>query len=103
MRVDAQGAQNLVTGSSRRGTFLVELEDYYDKLKKGQPTLSSPVPEELGRRLSSSTEILSNTDPSNLKKYNGYLTAFNYDRRARFVANLGDSFELTNKIVNIRA
>ncbi len=101
MAIDPIGYRSM-TSSSRGSKFLGDLEDYLDRQKKGISSLDSEVPGQLSGKLSSTSEYLSNTNPKLLEKYSGYLTAFTYDKRGRYVSNLDDSFANLAKITQNR-
>ncbi len=82
----------------RGNRFTSNLEDYIDRTRHGLDKGSSNVPEELGVKSSLSNSYLASTNPGLLQKYSGYVTAFSYDKRGRFVSNLDDSFSQIEKI-----
>ena len=80
-----------------------DLENYLDDSKHGVPTIGSNVPYELSAKESASNSYLANTDPKALQSYNAYLTAFSYDKRGRFVSNLGGAFAAQSTLLNLKA
>lgn len=95
----ALDAQSLLHGQR----FTNKLEEYISRTRHGIAPQDNSVPEELSQKLTSSNTFLSNNDPKLVAKYSGYLTAFSYDKRGRFVSNLDEAFTTTARLKGLKA
>ena len=65
-----------------------KIEKHIDDVKKSNFNSSKDVGSLLGKLSSNASDILAQTNPELLNKYSGYLSAFRYDRAARFVSGV---------------
>lgn len=84
----------LYSGRNRGNRFSNDLEDHLSKVRRRDDTQYDRVPGVLNYK--DQTTALS-LNPKSLEKYSGYLTAFTYDKRARFVNNIADGIEALKK------
>lgn len=83
----------------RGARFQTKLENYISTEKKGLPDMGSGVPLALAEKLSASSSFLAKNDPKLLKQYSAYVSSLQWDQRSRFVSNVDDSLNQTQKII----
>ncbi len=84
--------QGRITGVSAGSCeFLQKLELYLQQRRKGTAPYYSEIPGELSEKMRASSRLLAETNVKVLSSYSGYLTAFTYDRKARFISHSSDT------------
>lgn len=81
----------LIGASAGSFEFLQKLELYLHQRRTGTAPYYSEIPGELSDKMHASSQFLANTNVKALSRYSGYLTAFTYDRKARFIAQSSDT------------
>lgn len=78
----------------------IELEKHLDDYKKGKAGNSKKTAQKLPKADISSYFEITNINPSYSKNYSSYISAFNYDSKARYVKNINDSIVQIRKLFN---
>jgi len=81
----------LVGAASGSFEFMNKLELYLHQRRTGTAPYYTEVPGELSDRMHASSRMLAQTDVKALRHYSGYLTAFTYDRKARFISQSSET------------
>lgn len=89
-----------INDPKRGARFQTKLENYISSEKKGLPDMGSGVPLALAEKLSASSSFLAKNDPKLLKQYSAYVSSLAWDQRSRFVSNVDDSLNQTQKILD---
>lgn len=75
------------------------VEKHVDDYKSGNANLSTETAANISGQEDRIFERLANEDPTARIKFGAYLTALTYDQRARYVENLGEVADSTEKIL----
>ena len=78
--------------------YLEKLEKHLSDYRSGHGNLPSEAPQEISRQIYASSSFLASTDPKASRAFSGYLTAFSYTQRARFVNGVNSAAEAVETI-----
>ncbi len=95
--------QKAIKKTVSENSFRSDFEEYIDRSKRGLPTGDLNVNQELGKRLTNSSDSLSKMDPKALEKYSGYVSGLSYNKRGRFVAYLSEAIESSEQLLNLKS
>jgi hypothetical protein len=101
-KASAKAAESVIKEVSNT-SFRNRLEDYLDKYEKGIPQIGNTIPSELrGRQLDSNLELLQ-SDIKARVDFGAYSTAMTKYQKARFVAGVNETSDLSNTLVDAKA